>query len=274
MKKAKDYLIFPLDVPTSQEAIHYVSLLRDSVGIFKVGLELFIKTGPDIIHEIREISANARIFLDLKLHDIPETVFRAMQGIASLGVTYATVHCGDSMKLLEAAVWGAGGKVHLLGVTVLTSVAKEDLRWAGYDASFTEDVTHLVVKKADMARKAGFAGVICSGQEAGQIKNTCGESFLAVTPGIRPVWDVPNDDDQARIMTPARAIRNGSDHLVIGRPIRDAIDPAMAARQVLAEIEGVLKGQSRTYDNRAPTRGAGRLKKPPQRGLEYPISKP
>jgi orotidine-5'-phosphate decarboxylase len=112
MKQPKDYLIFPLDVPTIDEAGRYVSLLQDSVGIFKVGLELFIKTGPDIIHEIRKISANARIFLDMKLHDIPETVYRAMQGIASLGITYATVHCGESKKMLEAAVKGAGGKVH------------------------------------------------------------------------------------------------------------------------------------------------------------------
>jgi orotidine-5'-phosphate decarboxylase len=211
------------------------------VGVFKVGLELFIKAGPSIVHEIHKISTGARIFLDLKLHDIPETVYRAMQGIASLGVAYATVHCGESKKMLEAAVKGAGGKVHLLGVTVLTSVAKEDLRWAGYDASFTEDVARLVLKKADMAEKAGFSGVICSGHEAGQIKTTCGESFLAVTPGIRPMRDVPEGDDQARVMTPARAIRNGSDHLVIGRPIRDAKDPDRAARQVLEEIEEVLK---------------------------------
>lgn len=241
MKHPKDYLIFPLDVPTIQEAGRYVALLKDHVGIFKVGLELFIKAGPDIVLEIRKTAADARIFLDLKLHDIPETVFRAMQGVASLGVTYATVHCGESKKMLEAAVRGAGGKVHLLGVTVLTSVAKEDIRSAGYDASLADDVGLLVQKKAGMAMQAGFAGVICSGHEAGEIKNTCGESFLAVTPGIRPAWDVPNDDDQARVMTPARAIRNGSDHLVIGRPIRDAKDPAMAARQVLGEIEETLQ---------------------------------
>jgi orotidine-5'-phosphate decarboxylase len=243
MKHPKDYLIFPLDVPTVHEARHYVSLLTGSVDIFKVGLELFIKTGPGIVREIRKISADARIFLDLKLHDIPETVYRAMQGIASLGITYATVHCGESKKMLEAAVRGAGGKVHLLGVTVLTSVAKEDLRLAGYEASLTEDITRLVVKKAAMAGSAGFAGVICSGHEAGQIKKTCGNSFLAVTPGIRPVWDISSGDDQARIMTPARAIQNGSDHLVIGRPIRDARDPALAARQVLTEIEEAIQQQ-------------------------------
>ena len=241
MKQSKDYLIFPLDVPTIDEAGRYVSLLQDSVGIFKVGLELFIKNGPDIIHEINKISADARIFLDLKLHDIPETVYRAIQVVASLDITYATVHCGESKKMLEAAVKGAGDKVRLLGVTVLTSVSKEDIQSAGYDESFANDVSRLVLKKADMARTAGFAGVICSGHEAGRIKESCGKSFLAVTPGIRPAWDVPATDDQARVMTPARAIQNGSDHLVIGRPIRDAKKPATAAQQILAEIEEALQ---------------------------------
>lgn len=241
MKPTKDYLIFPLDVPTIDEARRYVSLLKDQVGIFKIGLELFIKTGPGIVHELRKVSAGAGIFLDLKLHDIPETVYRAMQGIAALSITYATVHCGESKKMLEAAVRGAGGKVHLLGVTVLTSVAKEELRSAGYDASYATDVTRLVVKKAQMASASGFAGVICSGHEVGQIKKACGSSFLAVTPGIRPAWDLSKGDDQARVMTPARAIRNGSDHLVIGRPIRDAIDPVLAAQQVLGEIEKALQ---------------------------------
>jgi orotidine-5'-phosphate decarboxylase len=246
MKHPKDYLIFPLDVPTIDDARRYVSLLKDSVGIFKVGLELFIKTGPGIVHEIRKISGDARIFLDLKLHDIPETVYRAMQGMVSLGITYATVHCGESIKMLEAAVRGAGGKVQLLGVTVLTSVDEEDLRSAGYDAYFAEDVTRLVVKKAHMARSAGFAGVICSGHEARRIKDSCGESFLAVTPGIRPGWDIPDGDDQARIMTPSRAIENGSDHLVVGRPIRDAKDPVLAAHQFIEEIESSIKKQHRT----------------------------
>lgn len=245
MKKARDYLIFPLDVSTIGEARRYVALLRDHVGIFKVGLELFIKTGPDIVHEIHKVSTDARIFLDLKLHDIPETVYRAMQGIVSLNVTYVTVHCGESKKMLEAAVRGAGGRVCLLGVTVLTSVAKEDLRSAGYEESYAEDVTRLVVKKAVMAWSAGFAGVICSGHEAGQIKEACGKSFLAVTPGIRPAWDIPDGDDQARVMTPARAIQSGSDHLVIGRPLRDAKDPVMAAQRVLEEIDKALPERSR-----------------------------
>jgi orotidine-5'-phosphate decarboxylase len=245
VKKAIDYLIFPLDVSTIGEARRYVSLLKDHVGIFKVGLELFIKAGPDIMHEIHKVAPGARIFLDLKLHDIPETVYRAMQSIISLDVTYVTVHCGESKRMLEAAVRGACGRVHLLGVTVLTSVAKEDLRSAGYEESYTKDVTRLVVKKAVMARNAGFAGVICSGHEAGQIKEACGGSFLAVTPGIRPAWDISAGDDQARVMTHARAIQSGSDHLVIGRPIRNAKNPAMAAQQVLEEIDKALPMQSR-----------------------------
>ena len=163
MKQPKDYLIFPLDVPTLEEAKRYVFMLKDHVGVFKVGLELFIKTGPDIIHEIKKRSASAKIFLDLKLHDIPETVYRAMQSIASLGVTYATVHCGESKKMLEAAVKGAEDKVHLLGVTVLTSVAKEDIRSAGFADTYADDVSRLVLKRANMAMQAGFAGVICSG---------------------------------------------------------------------------------------------------------------
>lgn len=245
MKQPRDYLIFPLDVSTIEEAKRYVSLLRDHVGIFKVGLELFIKTGPDIVHEIHKISTGARIFLDLKLHDIPETVYRAVQAITSLDVTYVTVHCGESKRMLKAAVRGAGGRVCLLGVTVLTSVAKEDLRSAGYDESLSGDVNRLVAKKALMARSAGLAGVICSGHEAGQIKEACGKSFLAVTPGIRPAWDLPTGDDQARVMTPARAIENGSDHLVIGRPIRDAKDPVKAAQRVLKEIDKALQKRPR-----------------------------
>lgn len=240
MTRAKDYLIFPLDVATVAEAKEYVTLLRDHVGIFKIGLELFIHAGPQVVQAVQELAPDSRIFLDLKLHDIPETVRRATQRMASLGVTFATIHCGESIKMLQAAAKGAGDKLQLLGVTVLTSVSSQDIRSAGYRHSMADNLNELVLKKADMARKAGFAGVICSGHEAGQIKENCGLSFLAVTPGIRPAWDLATGDDQARVMTPARAIQNGADHLVIGRPIRDAQDPALAARQVIEEIQTTL----------------------------------
>jgi len=133
MKKAKDYIIFPLDVASTDAAKHYVELLADRVGLFKVGLELFIRSGPDIIRFIHAAGA-AGVFLDLKLHDIPATVSRAMAGIADLGVRFATVHCGESRNMLEAAVAGARGKVDILGVTVLTSVSAADIEAAGYRA--------------------------------------------------------------------------------------------------------------------------------------------
>ena len=149
MKKAQDYLVFPLDLPTVEEALHYVTILSKHVGIFKVGLELFIKTGPDIIRRIKSVSPEAGIFLDLKLHDIPETVKRAMAVIADLDVTYVTVHCGDSKNMLAAAVEGAGRKVKILGVTVLTSVGSDDIQRAGYSATYADDLGALVLKKAD-----------------------------------------------------------------------------------------------------------------------------
>jgi len=236
MRKAKDYIIFPLDVPSIDEAKHYVELLADSVGLFKVGLELFIRSGPEIVRYINRAGA-AGVFLDLKLHDIPATVARAMEGIADLGVKFATIHCGESQKMLEAAVTGSHGKVDILGVTVLTSVSAADIEAAGYLPAYYHDLSELVVKKAAMAKAAGCAGIVCSGLEASTIKGCFGKGFATVTPGIRPQWSLGEQDDQARITTPARAIKNGSDYLVIGRPIRNADDPAQAAMKVAEEIE-------------------------------------
>jgi len=220
------------------EAKHYIELLADRVGLFKVGLELFIRSGPEIVRYINQ-AGSARVFLDLKLHDIPATVSRAMEGIADLGVKFATVHCGESQKMLEAAVAGSHGKVDILGVTVLTSVSAADIEAAGYQPDYYRDLSGLVVKKAAMAQAAGCAGIVCSGLEASMIKNRFGKDFTTVTPGIRPQWSLGEPDDQARVTTPARAIKNGSDYLVIGRPIRDAGDPAQAAMKVAEEIEGV-----------------------------------
>jgi len=235
MRPAKDYIIFPLDVPSTKEAKRWVELLTDHVGLFKVGLEL-IRSGPDIVRFINTSGA-AGVFLDLKLHDIPATVSRAMAGIAELGVRFATVHCGESQKMLEAAVAGSRGDVAILGVTVLTSVSAEDIEAAGYRPDYYRDLSGLVLQKADMAKAAGCAGIVCSGLEAPVIKRRFGKEFAAVTPGIRPQWSLDEQDDQARVTTPARAIKNGSDYLVIGRPIRDADDPVRAALQVAEEIE-------------------------------------
>jgi len=239
MRQAKDFIIFPLDVPTPDEAKRYIDLLSNHVGMFKVGLELFIQSGPEIIRFIQQ-SGDTRIFLDLKLHDIPETVSRAMTRIADLGISFATVHCGENPKMMEAAVSASRGRVGVLGVTVLTSVSGEDIRSAGYRDQFTADPALLVMKKAAQAQTAGCNGVVCSGHEALTIKQRFGKDFLAVTPGIRPELKGGVPDDQKRVTTPAQAIQNGADYLVIGRPIRNADNPRAAASRIAREIEEVI----------------------------------
>lgn len=239
MKSAKDYIVFPLDVSTPEAARSLVTNLAEEVGLFKVGLELFIRSGPELVRWIIQ-AGTAGVFLDLKLHDIPATVNRAMRQVADLGVFLTTVHCGESRAMLEAAVEGAAGKVNVLGVTVLTSVSSADIAAAGYRQPYAEDLRQLVMEKAAMARDAGCAGVVCSGQEVRSIKDAFGESFQAVTPGIRPAGQRVVADDQSRVVTPATAIRRGSDYLVIGRPIRDSADPRAAARAITAEIQAAL----------------------------------
>ena len=239
MKQAKDFIIFPLDLPSVEEAKRYVGLLANHVGLFKVGLELFVRSGPEIVRFINSTGA-AKVFLDLKLHDIPATVSGAMSSIADLGVTFATVHCGETSRMLEAAVAGGQGRVRVLGVTVLTSVSVSDVKAAGYRTEFFSDLTRLVLKKAEMAREAGCDGVVCSGLEARMIKDHLGGEFITVTPGIRPLWPSRAKDDQRRVTTPAQAVQNGSDYLVIGRPIRDADRPEEAAARIAEEIAKVI----------------------------------
>ena len=235
MKTAKDYIIFPLDVPSVDAAKDFVRLLSNHVGMFKVGLELFVRSGPDMVRWILD-SGTAGVFLDLKFHDIPATVFRAMAGVAELGATFATVHCGENPTMLKAAVEGGNGKVGVLGVTVLTSVSGQDISAAGYCPEYGENPAILVTKRAEMAKAAGCIGIVCSGQEVSAVKIRFGREFIAVTPGIRPLWDGVSVDDQQRVTTPAQAVLNGSDYLVIGRPIRSAKDPRTAAIRIADEI--------------------------------------
>ena len=239
MRAAKDYIVFSLDVPSLKEAEKYVALLSEYVGMFKVGLELFIRSGPEIIKIIKTLG-KAKIFLDLKLHDIPETVSRAMASIADLGVAFTTVHCGETNEMLKAAVAGSKGRAKVLGITVLTSVSSDDILAAGLRPEFASNMSMLVMQRAAAARDAGCSGVVCSGLEVGMIKEKFGEGFIAVTPGIRSSVGSIKKDDQRRITTPARAIQNGSDYLVIGRPIRDAKNPQEAAIRIAKEIETVL----------------------------------
>jgi orotidine-5'-phosphate decarboxylase len=240
MRLPKDYIIFPLDVPNREAAVAHADLLKDSVGMFKIGLELFVQAGAEMITTIGE-QTRAPMFLDLKLHDIPATVERAMAVIASLGVRFATVHCGENFQMLEAAVAGSRGEVAVLGVTVLTSVGAADIRRAGYRQEFVDNLDELVLQRASDAKNAGCAGVVCSGREASLIKSELGTGFLTVTPGIRPQWSLGSGDDQRRATTPVQAIQAGSDYLVIGRPIRDADDPVKAAEKVADEVGAALK---------------------------------
>lgn len=238
MKIPRDYIVFPLDVPTVEEAARYIELLSESVGMFKVGLELFVKAGPEIIRMIQS-AGSAEIFLDLKFHDIPVTVERAMARVADLGVTFATVHCGETPRMLEAAVSGGGSAVGVLGVTVLTSISPDDIAAAGFKDAYASDMPALVKKRAQMAKTAGCAGVVCSGHEVKMIKETFGKDFCAITPGIRPAWQ-GSGDDQRRIVTPKDAVQNGADYLVIGRPIRDAENPVETAAKIADEIGAAL----------------------------------
>ena len=240
MKHGKDYIIFALDLPSAAEAEKYVRMLAGRVGMFKIGLELFVQSGPDIIHRIKELSG-AGIFLDLKFHDISQTVKRSMERVAELGVDLITVHCASSMQMLEMAVKGGGNNTGVLGVTLLTDNNSASLDMGGFRDKYVNDLQSLVIKRAHMAYDAGCRGVVCSAHEVRQIKSCFGKNFLAVTPGIRPQWSVLDNDDQQRVSTPAMAVQAGADLIVVGRPIKMADDPAAAADRIAAEIETEIK---------------------------------
>ncbi len=239
MKQPKDYIVFPLDLPSYDQAMSYVDSLKDQVGLFKVGLELFISQGPRILESILDIGG-AGIFLDLKLHDIPATVKRAFMAASKYRPRFMTIHCDEGEELLRSVAEDNPGDTKILAVTVLTSLDQKKLKELGYDDKFAHDLSALVLLKARMAKAAGCHGVVCSGLEVAAIKRELGPEFLAVTPGIRPAWSVVKSDDQKRIVTPSDAVKNGADYVVIGRPIRDAKDPADAALRVAEEIRSAL----------------------------------
>ncbi len=239
MKAPKDYIVFPLDVASYDQAISYVETLDGHVGLFKVGLELFIAQGPNLLREIRN-RTTAGIFLDLKLHDIPATVKRAFLAASMHQPQFVTVHCDEGDGILKDVAQENPGNTRILGVTVLTSLNREKLRKSGYAKEYAEDVYELVLLRARMAKAAGCQGVVCSGLEAARVRKEIGPDMIIVTPGIRPAWTVVDHDDQKRIVTPAHAVRNGSDYVVIGRPIRDAASPRDAARMVAEEIASAL----------------------------------
>ena len=238
--KASDRLIVALDVPGLAEAGRLLDRLAGEVRFFKVGMELYNSTGPSVIELVR--ARGARVFLDLKLHDIPNTVARTAEVLGRLGVAMFNVHASGGPEMMRGAAAACsrvaaeiGGEPPLiLGVTVLTSLDRGSLaEVTGAD----RPVGQAVVQLARLARDAGLAGVVCSPGEVAAVKQACGRGFLAVTPGIRPAWAARSGDDQRRVLTPAAAIAAGADYLVVGRPITAAPDPARAGRLVLQEME-------------------------------------
>ena len=223
----RERLIVALDVSSIAEAEALVARLGETVSFYKIGYQLAFAGGIDFARVLA--GAGKRIFLDLKLHDIGNTVARGVEGVVRLGASFLSVHAYP--QTMHAAVDARkGSSLRLLAVTVLTSYGDADLAAAGYD--FT--VSELVGERAAQARDVGIDGLVCSGEEAAMLRSDLGASMILVTPGIRPAGAAAGD--QKRIMTPAAAIAAGADHLVVGRPIIAAPDPKAAADAIIAEI--------------------------------------
>ncbi len=232
LNRAKQSLCLPLDIATGKEALQLVDELKEYVGVFKVGLQLYTAEGPAIVREIRK--RGCMVFLDLKLHDIPNTVVHAVQEAAKLDVSYLTIHLSGGSAMIKAAVDAAAQSPHsrlsILGVTVLTSLSPEQLR---NELQVTSEMSSHVRSLIELGVTQGITGIVCSPRElAGLRKNFMQLQF--VTPGIRPLWSEKND--QQRIATPESAIHDGATLLVIGRPILNASDRIAAAKKVLEEI--------------------------------------
>ena len=234
----RDKIIVALDVDTENEALRLVEQLKDYTGAFKVGLQLYNNTGPAIIRKI--VNVGGKVFLDLKFHDIPNTAARAAEAVAGLGAFMFNVHASGGIKMMQATAQASQARAEqagfqpplLIGVTVLTSMSEQELHHeVGASRSMPEQVAHLAL----LCQQAGLDGVVASAREIPWIRQACGESFLIVTPGIRPSWAATND--QTRIVTPKDALGVGADYLVIGRPLTAANDPRDAAQRLLAEIE-------------------------------------
>jgi len=227
---AKERLIVALDVSTAGEACALVDRLSGKTGMFKVGSQLFTAAGPQLVREI--VARGEKVFLDLKYHDIPNTVANAVAEACHLGVSLVNVHALGGKAMMEAAV-GALPAVgtRLLAVTLLTSHDEESLGAMGVAGSLSDSVRRL----ARLAQEAGADGIVASPLEAALIRKACGPDFLIVTPGIRPAG--ARADDQARAATPAAAVRAGADYVVVGRPITQAPDPVAAATAVVREME-------------------------------------
>jgi orotidine-5'-phosphate decarboxylase len=225
-----DRLVVALDVSSAAAAQRIVAAVGDSALTYKVGMQLYTAEGPRVVRDL--VASGRRVFLDLKYHDIPNTVGAAVAEAAKLGVSMLTVHAAGSTKMLRAAAEAAKAnpQLVLLGVTVLTSLGEDDLENIGARGSVKENVLRL----ASLALENGCRGIVTSAREAPAVRAKLGYEFPIVTPGVRPAGS--NVADQVRVVTPAEAIAAGASHIVVGRPITEAADPAAAARTILEEL--------------------------------------
>jgi orotidine-5'-phosphate decarboxylase len=229
---ARERLIVALDLPTTAAAEAMVSRLGDAACFYKIGYQLAFAGGLPFAASL--IAAGKQVFLDLKLHDIGNTVSKGVENVAQIGATFLTVHAYP--QTMKAAVEGKrGSKLRILAVTVLTSYDDADLAAAGYDMSASE----LAAARAGQARDIGVDGLVCSAEEVANLRGIVGPGMTLVTPGIRPAGSATGD--QKRIMTPAKAIQSGADYLVVGRPVVEAGDPKAAADAIVAEIKQAAK---------------------------------
>lgn len=237
--QAKERIILALDVDDRSKALELVEQLKDYVGAFKVGMQLYNSLGPDIVRDIQD--RGGKVFVDLKFHDIPNTVAAAGRVMTRLQCYMFNVHAAGGKEMMERLVQDVEKEAQqlkvqaplLLAVTVLTSLSQQQLEEELFIKGM--NIEELVVQWALMAQAAGMDGVVCSPREIRPIKQACGEKFKTITPGIRPVWAAAQD--QKRITTPAQALELGTDYMVIGRPIRAAADPVEAAQKIIDELE-------------------------------------
>lgn len=223
--QSRDRLVVALDVSKREEVLRLVDELHGVAGMFKIGLQAFIANGPAIVREV--VARGERVFLDLKIHDIPNTARNAVAEAASLGASIATVHAAGGEAMLRAC---AHDSLLVLGVTVLTSLDDAELQRIGMGGSAMENAVRL----ARLAQSAGLRGVVASPHEIAPIRDACGGGFVILTPGIRPSG--ADAGDQRRTMTPREAIAAGADYLVVGRPITNAADPRSAASRIVEEM--------------------------------------
>jgi orotidine-5'-phosphate decarboxylase len=224
----RDRMIVALDFPTQSKALALVSVLSGSVSIYKIGLQLYTAEGPGIVRAVA--ATGAKIFLDLKLHDIPNTVAKAVAAAGDLGVQMLTIHLSGGRAMLDAAVEARPPNLSLLGVTVLTSATPETLSETGVNSGIAEQVLRL----AELGKKSGIDGLIASPHEVRILRERLGAQMKMITPGVRPSWSAAND--QKRFTTPIEALKSGADYLVIGRPITADPDPRAAVERLLEEI--------------------------------------